>query len=169
MNSTAGQPSGFEDRLDELYWCASRAALRILGNPDDAADIGREAVVRAYVHWKRIERYAEPWVTRVAANLAISEIRRRKRAGEIGMSVAAPPVSIDDASVDRIVLNQAIATLSKRQREVITLRYLLDLPEAEVAEMLGFSTGSVSRHTARALAHLRSAMVPLTKEVASND
>lgn len=169
MNSTAEPPSGFEDRLDDLYSCASRAARRILGNQDDAADIGREAVVRAYVHWKRIEGYAEPWVTRVAANLAISEVRRRKRAGEIGMSVAAASLPIEDSSVDRIVLAQAISTLSKRQREVITLRYLLDLPEAEVAKTLGFSTGSVSRHTARALAHLRSAMAPLTMEVASND
>ena len=169
MNSKAEPPSGFEDRLDDLYSCASRAALRILRNQDDAADIGREAVVRAYVHWKRIESYAEPWVTRVAANLAISEVRRRRRAGEIGVSVPAQPVPLDDVSVDRIALTRAISTLSKRQREVITLRYLLDLPEAEVAQTLGFSTGSVSRHTARALTHLRTVMAPLTMEVAPND
>lgn len=168
MNSTES-PGGFEDRLDDLYFCASRAALRILGDPDDAADIGREAVVRAYVHWKRIESYAEPWVTRVAANLAISEVRRRRRDGELRVPTVAPPVSIDDASVDRITLTRAISTLSKRQREVITLRYLCDLPEADVAQALGFSNGSVSRHTARALAHLRVSMAPQKSEVAPND
>jgi RNA polymerase sigma factor (sigma-70 family) len=56
---------------------------------------------------------------------------------------------------DDIALRQAVAKLSKRQREVVVLRYIMDLSERETADALGCSTGSVKQHASRGLAALR--------------
>jgi RNA polymerase sigma factor (sigma-70 family) len=50
---------------------------------------------------------------------------------------------------------EALRILSKRQQEVVVLRYIVDLPEGDVARILGMSTGTVGTHLHRALAHLR--------------
>lgn len=55
----------------------------------------------------------------------------------------------------RIVLSDALARLPRRQREVVALRYLADLSEAQVAASLGISTGSVKTHLHRGLISLR--------------
>ncbi len=81
---------------------------------------------------------------------------------------APPRVAVADTSIDRLDLTRAVATLSRRQREVITLRYLLDMPENEVAKVLDCSEGSVSRHTTRALGHLRERLTGYELEVTTN-
>ena len=56
---------------------------------------------------------------------------------------------------DELALRQAVATLPKRQREVLALRYFLDMSEQEIAAALGCSPGSVKQHASRGLAALR--------------
>ena len=56
----------------------------------------------------------------------------------------------------------ALRRLPRRQREVVTLRYLADVPEAEVARLLGISAGSVKTHASRGLAALRLGLEELT-------
>ena len=58
----------------------------------------------------------------------------------------------------RVDLHRALDTLSRRQREVLVLRFLADLPEADVAKVLGCSVGSVKQHASRGLATLRTSM-----------
>ncbi len=168
MNKRGGAPDGFEERLDSLYALARRAAYRIVGDGVVADDVAEETMVRAYARWWSIAGHADPWVTRVASNLAISEWRHRRSATEARRYADMAPVDLDSRSVDRVDLTQAIAQLSHRQREVVTLRYLMDLPEGEVAEVLRCSPGSVSRHTARALARLRVLMSPPVPEVSTD-
>ena len=63
-----------------------------------------------------------------------------------------------ESGVDRIDLQRALLTLPPRQREVLVLRYLLDLPEADVANELGLRIGTVKTHAHRALTAMRIAM-----------
>ena len=165
MNERVSAPVGYEDRLDVLYNCAFRAANKILNDRTRAEDVAEEAMVRAYAKWAGIADHAEAWVTRVASNLAISEWRHRRHDIDAAHAPTSQPVPIADLSVDRIDLVQAVSQLSRRQREVVTLRYLMDMSEADVSEALRCSTGSVSRHTARALARLRVVMAPVAPEV----
>jgi len=58
----------------------------------------------------------------------------------------------------RIALVQALRRLPRRQREAVALRYLVDLPDREVAAALGVSVGSVKVHLHRGLASLRSSL-----------
>jgi RNA polymerase sigma-70 factor (sigma-E family) len=146
-----GQPTDFDERFVDLAALALRVAYRIVGNRAAAEDIAQESLARCFVRWRRVHGYADAWVARVAANLALDQARRRP-----------PPLltprnhhASDQVSVDRMELIALLRTLPRRQREVIVLRFLADLPERAVAEHLGCSTGTVKQHTHRALASLR--------------
>lgn len=144
---------GFRDAFPGLFIAAYRLALRLLGSPAEAEDVAAEAVARALVRWERIGDlpYREAWVARVATNLAIDQLRRR-RAPQAAVEPGADPT---DATALRLALGAALAALPRRQREVIALRYLVDLEEQDVARALGISINSVKKHASRGRAALR--------------
>jgi RNA polymerase sigma factor (sigma-70 family) len=97
----------------------------------------------------------------VTTNLAFDRFRRLRTAAKFGRPVAATTIEADDRHLD---LHRALAKLPKRQREVIALRYLADLTEAQIAAELGCSPGTVKSHAARGLHALRTT-VDLADEV----
>jgi RNA polymerase sigma-70 factor (sigma-E family) len=142
----------FEAEFDRLYRRAYGVAYVVLGDRAEAEDVAQEALARAYVRWRKVSEYAGPWVVRVAGNLAIDRIRRRER-------VPGPPtLDVEAPNGDRVDLQRALCALPRRQRDVVVLRYLADLPEREVAMILGCSAGSVKTHASRGLAALRRAL-----------
>lgn len=152
MDTTESHP--FEAAFDGLFQRAFVVARRILGDAAGAEDVAAESLARAYANWHKIcdRPWLEGWVVRVATNLALDVVRARGRVG------AAVP---DDATVDddvavRLALAAAMARLPRRQREVVALRYLAGLSEAETTAALGVSAGSVKTHLHRGLASLRS-------------
>lgn len=158
---TAGPGDGFEDRFDELAAVAYRVVFRLLGDRQDAEDLTQEALTRAYQRWRRVRGHAEPWVARVAANLALDAIRRGRRRPTVsdhGLVERAAPAG--DTRVERVDLVRGLQTLPRRQREVVVLRHLADLSEVDTARELGISVGSVKQHASRGLASLREATGP---------
>jgi RNA polymerase sigma-70 factor (ECF subfamily) len=145
----------FEHEFSPLFRAAYKAAYRLTGSREDAADCAQEACVRAYTDWKRLIRRGDvtPWVIRVSSNLAIDRWRKLQRARRI---FAADDVAAPDP--DRVDLARALDELSRRQREVIVLRYIADLSQDAVASALGCSVGTVSTHASRALVTLRRAL-----------
>ena len=97
------------------------------------------------------------WVVRVAGNLAIDAWRRHQRVAPDGSPEARGATS-PGPDGQRVDLHRALDSLSRRQREVLMLRFLADLPEADVAKVLGCSVGSVKQHASRGLAALRTTM-----------
>lgn len=144
-------PAAFEDAYDACFRVAYQSAFRVVANRGDAEDIAQESLVRAYARWDRVAAYAEPWITRVATNLALDAVRRRGRRRWLRDRNAEP--SVVDLRVD---LARAIAALPARQREAVALRYIADLAEADVAHLMGCSVGTVKQHASRGLAALRS-------------
>jgi RNA polymerase sigma-70 factor (ECF subfamily) len=153
----------FEEAFDELLGRALAAARRVLGRTPAAEDAAAEAMARAYAHWPKIAElpHRGPWVMRVATNVAFDVLRRQP-----GPAVSGPSASPDgaDASVDRLALLAAVRRLPRRQREVVALSYLSDVPEADVAKVLGISCGSVKTHLHRGLAALRRTLGPDSEE-----
>ncbi|HET9116936.1 MAG TPA: sigma-70 family RNA polymerase sigma factor [Pseudonocardiaceae bacterium] len=139
----------FDDAAGELYQIAYRVAYRMLGSPLDAQDVAQEIAARAWVRWSKVEPYARAWVARSAANLVLDRLRRS------GHRVGLEPAVVSPVNADRVELVMALRSLPKRQREVVVMRYLADLPEAEVAERLGCSVGAVKQHAHRGLVALR--------------
>lgn len=155
--------SDFDRRFDDLAAVAYRVAYRLTGSRRDAEDIAQEAMIRAYVRWRRVAGHADAWVARVAANLAIDGLRRRGRRPTVpddghGAATAARP-GVDP--IDRLELLRLLDDLPRRQRDVVVLRYLADLTEAATAAELGTSVGSVKQHAHRGLTALRSAWAAL--------
>ncbi len=146
---------GYDERFDELAGISYRVAFRMVGSREDARDLTQEAMARAYVHWRRASHHPEAWVSRVTANLAIDLLRRR---GRITATALVDTADHGPLATERIELVRALEGLPRRQREVVVLRYLADLPEAEVAAQLGCSAGTVKQHASRGLAALRSSL-----------
>ena len=145
---------GFDDRFEELAAIAYRAAYRILGDREESRDIAQEALARAYSRWGRVADHAAPWVARVAGNQALSVTRRQATRRR---HRPPPPGAVDPTDLvgERRRLADALASLPRRQRDTVLLRYVADLPEPEVARLLGCSVGTVKSQTHRALHRLR--------------
>ena len=142
----------FDSEFDNLWRRAYGVAYVVLGDRAESEDIAQETLARTLVRWDKVSEYAGPWVVRVAGNLAIDRVRKRKRA--LMMENRDVP-GLDGHRVD---LQRALLRLSPKQRDVVVLRYLVDLPEAEVAQTLGCSVGTVKTHASRGLAALRKSL-----------
>ena len=142
----------FDDEFDELAGLAYQMAFQVLGSRADAEDIAQDTMTKAYVRWRRVQHHARPWVCRVAINGALGRVRRRGR----GHSGSREQGRLDlDEVVERLDLQRLLRSLSRRQRDVIALRYLADMSEADVATELGISVGSVKTHAHRGITILR--------------
>ena len=155
MRFLGGPPEhdpAFTELFDSAYPRAVRLGQRLLGTRAAGEDLAAEAFARAYARWGSVRRHPAPdaWVLRTATNLAIDQLRR-----SAPVSAEAPVADPADAVALRLALASALASLSRQQRTVVTLRYLADLPEHDVAIALGISVGSVKTHLSRGLDRLR--------------
>jgi RNA polymerase sigma factor (sigma-70 family) len=148
---------GFEAAFDDLYASSHRLAVRLLGSQDAAEEISSEAMVRAYIHWRRVgtASWRTAWVLRVTTNLAIDAVRRER---VIVSDRELVDTGVEDVVVMRQTLLTALAGLPRRQREAVALRYLGGLPETDVAAALGVTAGTVKTHLHRGLATLRAVL-----------
>jgi len=146
----------YDDNFRALYRIAFRVAYRILGEQAEAEDVAQETMAKAYSRWWRIRPEAARWVSRVSANNAIDVWRKRSKqdltAEDLVRAHDGEPI------VERLALVDALSRLSRRQREVVVLRYLAGYPEADVAEILDCSVGTVKTHASRGLRTLRSTL-----------
>ncbi len=145
----------FDDAFDRLFEVAERVARRVAG-PSDAEDVAAEVMGRTFARWSRLTSlpYLDAWVARVAFNEALDVFKHNRRRPS-DRKVASADRDIGDDLAVRIALNEALAKLPKRQREVVALRYLADLSEADTASTLGLTVGSVKQHCRRALQAMR--------------
>ncbi|MEX2551314.1 MAG: SigE family RNA polymerase sigma factor [Nitriliruptoraceae bacterium] len=137
---------------------AVRLAYLLVSDADLAEDVVAEAFTKVYRRWVRGEvRDVGAYLRRAVANEANSRLRRRyreraeasRRSGD-DRGVQA----VDDGAADRDEVWRALARLPDRQRHAIVLRYYEDLPEAEVADILGVSVGTVKSQVSRGLDRL---------------
>ena len=149
--------TGFDELFPELFRSAYRVAFRLSGSREDAADCAQEACAGACADWTKLTRGGNPlpWVLRVSSNLAIDRWRKGRRAQA---HATAPTLVTLDPDPERLDLYRVLEALPRRQREVVVLRHLADMPEAEVATVLGISTGAVKSNASRARAVLRAVL-----------
>jgi RNA polymerase sigma-70 factor (sigma-E family) len=135
-----------------------RAAYLLTGNRADAEDLVQAALAKTYLAWDRIEDRAalDGYVRRAMVNTHISWWRRRRL--EEFPTDEVPDQAVADHSAGSDMqesLRRAIARLPQRMRDAVMLRYYEDMTEAEVAEVLGVSLGTVKSTVSRAVAKLR--------------
>jgi RNA polymerase sigma factor (sigma-70 family) len=143
----------FEALFRDMYLASYAVARRIVRNAELAQDVASEALARTLASWGKVARlpYRKAWVLRVTANVSYDMLRKRRD--------APVEVRLDDGFVDdlavRLDLQEVLLSLPRRQREAVTLRYLADLGEHDVAKALSISAGSVKRHLHRGIQALR--------------
>jgi RNA polymerase sigma-70 factor (sigma-E family) len=141
-----------ETRSDALL----RTAFLLTGSWPSAEDLLQVALARCWRVWPRLSDQPEAYVRKVLLNSYLSWRRRR---WHDETPVAEPPDAPgpDETSsvADREVLWDALRRLPRRQRAVIVLRYFEDRSEADTAELLGVTRGTVKSQTSKALAALR--------------
>ncbi|WP_055422054.1 SigE family RNA polymerase sigma factor [Streptomyces pactum] len=139
-----------------------RTARSLTANPSDAEDLLQTALTKTYVAWERIEdhRALDGYVRRALLNTRTSQWRKRK-VDEFACDELPEPehVPAGDDPAERQALHdamwRAIMKLPARQRAMVVLRYYEDLSEAQTAEVLGVSVGTVKSAVSRALGKLR--------------
>lgn len=138
-------------------------AVAVSGSRSDAEDLVQTALTNVYPKWRRIRpEDALAYLRRSILNAHISRWRRH-RGGELTLAEPLEPTDPGDrtSAVDeRLSLLPALRAVPVRQRSVLVLRYLCDLPDAEIAATLGITVGTVRSQAARGLDALR-ARVPL--------
>jgi RNA polymerase sigma-70 factor (sigma-E family) len=140
------------DRGDRLL----RTAALLAGSRADGEDLLQSALERLLRNWRRIDGDPENYVRRTLYNLATDGWRRQRVwQRKAALFEPAPPVDPATAVDLRDAVVRVLAQLPPRQRAVLVLRYFEQLSEAETAETLGCSVGTVKSATARGLARLR--------------
>ncbi|MEW6084106.1 MAG: RNA polymerase sigma factor [Chloroflexota bacterium] len=140
-----------------------RLTYLLIGDADDAADIAQETFLRA---WKFLDRFDEsrslrPWLLSIAANLSRN---RRRSAGRYLAALTRvfreqpKEVLLDEKSAQNTEANElwrAVQQLDMPDQQIVYLRYFLDLPVSETAEVLHIAEGTVKSRLSRALEKLR--------------
>ncbi|MEV6543098.1 SigE family RNA polymerase sigma factor [Streptomyces sp. NPDC051665] len=148
----------FRDFVDSRSSALLKTAVLLCGGDRHAGeDLLQNALAKAAGRWQRIDE-PEAYVRQILYRQQVSRWRLKWRRREV--SVAEPPeagADVDAASAAelRLVMREALSRLTARQRTVLVLRYFEDLPEADVARILGCSVGTVRSTTHRSLARLR--------------
>ncbi len=136
-----------------------RTAWLLTGDRHRAEDLLQTALGKAWPHWRRVSRSGsfEAYVRKTMFTTYVAWYRRRWKA-EVPTEHLPEQSGHDDA--EQVAYQRdiaaALAQLPRGQRAVVVLRYFEDLTEAQTAEVLGCSVGTVKSQTSRALAALRS-------------
>src|SRR5690349_16821663 len=140
-----------------------RLAYLMLGDRAGAEDAVQDAFCGLYRHWDRLadQDRALAYVRSSVLNGCRSALRRRTTGRRL-LTAYQPPTASAEAAVlgleERQEVMRAVRRLPERQREALVLRFYLDLPEREIARLMGLRPSSVRSATARALKALGHAL-----------
>ncbi|MEV0163043.1 RNA polymerase sigma-70 factor (sigma-E family) [Nonomuraea fuscirosea] len=160
-----------EQRFREFVAARSPALIRLGflltgGDQHAAEDLVQTALAKLVTRWRRVET-PEAYVRQIMYRQQVSWWRTSARRGEV-VRASPPETAARDPhhqSELRLVLRSALARLTARQRAVLVLRYFEDLPEQEVAQVMGCSVGTVRSTAHRSLARLREIAPELAQDL----
>lgn len=168
----AGDQAAFRQLFERYSPLVYRIAYRMLGTPDDAADLTQDVFVRVYERLGSLKdgQAFQAWITRLAANMAHDRTRRRRPptlsldAPPLGLDTGAEWALVDEApgSEERVLAQElsakvqgALLALSPDHRAVVILHHLEGLEVEAVSAALGVPPGTVKSRLSRARAELK--------------
>jgi len=136
-----------------------RMANLLLRDKESAEDVVQDAFIGLYRALPRLTDHDQilPYLRAAVINRARSALRHRRRALQRGDPHEPPGGSVESAVLDRadrVAVLTAVSRLPRRAREVLVLRFYLELSDTEIAATLGISRGTVSSTASRALSAL---------------
>ncbi len=153
----SGDDLEFRDFFMAEFERLSRLGFLLTGDWAEGEELAQDALVRTFRQWSRLGRGKQlgAYARRVLINRHRSLLRRAVVQARHALQTHVAEGYQPDLGEDAMVLWAAVRRLPDRQRAVLVLRYHQDLPEAEVARLLGLPLGTVKSLAHRALARLR--------------
>ncbi len=162
---TDEQPPEFDEWVQQRGAALLRFAYLVTRDHNRAEEAVQDALVSAYSRWSRISQTGDPeaYVRRSIVNADISRWRRffrRETPMSDPTSVDVAPRETDHAGdhAEQDAIWTLCASLPKKQRAAVVLRYYEGLPDADIAEILGCTAGTVRSQIHRALMSLRTTL-----------
>ncbi len=162
-----GHPAAYDELVRRYQKKVYAITYGMTRNHSDADDLAQETFIRAYQACQRfqIDRAFQAWLFRIAVNLCINHIRKKKRRGEMPLDEQTDPVmpapsgqnpgrDTEQRELGRQI-DRAIRQLSPKLRSVIVLRSFEDMPYEEMARVLKISQGTVMSRLHRAREKLK--------------
>jgi RNA polymerase sigma-70 factor (sigma-E family) len=155
----APEPAGFREYVAASQDRLTRAAWLLTGDEHAAQDLLQTTLMRVWPRWEQLVAGGDPdaYVRRALANNHVSALRRSWRNERPTEDLPDQPATADFASDTdlRDLVARLLPTLPPRQRAVLVMRYLLDLPDVETAAILECSEPTVRSQAFKALHALR--------------
>jgi len=158
VRSAQGGSAEAAEELFRRHWPAvHRSAWLVVHDAAAAEDIAQEAFLAAVRNLDRFERGrpVRPWLARIASNRAIDWLRARHRRAETAVDELADGPVADPDPAAAVAL---IAQLPPEQRQVVALRFVLELTPGEIAALLDLPRGTVNSRLRRGLDALGAAL-----------
>ena len=155
-------------------------ACRFLGDEDDADDVVQEVFIRVYRNkhaFRPIAKFST-WIYTITANLAKTQLRRRKRHALFSLSrrtqgrddereipdVRYPADQLAESTLRREIIQQSLLSVKEKYREIVVLRDVQELSYEEICEVTGLTMGTVKSRINRGRAQLQVLLKELLDE-----
>lgn len=163
----AGDVNAFEELVTAYEKNVYNLALRMTGNPEDAADMSQEAFLKAYSSMSsfRGESKFSVWLYRIVSNVCLDFLRRRSRRQTVSLSIeddggeeiqlelpdeSQTPEALLEQRMTRDAVRRGLEALPHEQRQILLLREIQGLSYDEIALTLGLEVGTVKSRIFRA-------------------
>jgi RNA polymerase sigma-70 factor (ECF subfamily) len=165
----AGDAHAFDSIVQKYQRQIYFLALKMLKNQEDAEEVAQQAFVNA---WNKLDTFRggsafRTWLYRIALNLATSLLRKKARTGGDAAELAAEQPGESPGPLDRLIRDEskrealaACSTLGDKQRQVVLLRIVHELPYSEIGEIVGCSEQTAKVHFHYGVDNLRKRMMP---------
>ena len=176
--SKAGNARAFKILVERYESRVAATIIAMIGRGPEADDLGQETFIRFYknLHKFRKQSSIGTYITRIAMNLTITEIRRRKRRrsepldaipAEYLIQEGRDAAQYEEANSVQIqnMIQLAISKLSEKHRAVVVLRLFNNYSTAETADILSIPMGTVMSRLKRAQEKLKNMILPKLEEV----
>ena len=157
-----GERSAFRSLVDRHGSKVYAVCLSLLHNAQDAEDLTQDTFVAAFRSLDKFDQQRPflPWVTRIAANLSINFLKRRRQTVPLEESLADDPAADDpaEAAEEQDLVRhvyEALGQLSEQQQTIFLLYHRESLPYADIAKQLALPLGTVKTQLHRARAKVR--------------
>ncbi len=156
-----GDMKAFEQIMKQYKPMMAKVVIGMVGNQEDAEDIGQEAFIRFYrsLHQYKGDAALGTYLTRIAINLSLNELKRRKSKNQVGLEAKHEMDYADRRSFQKRdneeLVQKALAHLETKYRSVVVLRLMQGFSTKETAKILKIPSGTVLSRLSRGEERLR--------------